>query len=105
MQHQDLGSFTDNKIFYDFGGSVGGINLEGWTAPEQVNFKHWFAWIFLAVWGLLFTRRYTGIGMAVMIIWLWLFRTWNWIEVSDIIFGFVALLAVVGWMVDAMRRN
>ncbi|KKM23172.1 hypothetical protein LCGC14_1617860, partial [marine sediment metagenome] len=104
VQHQDLGSFTDKKIFYNFKSS-GGINLEGWSGVEQTNFKHWFAWIFLAAWGMLFTRRYTGIGMTTMIIFLWIFRTWAWIEVSDIVFGFVALLAVVGWMVDAMRRN
>ena len=104
IKHPDLGNFTDKKIFYQFKSS-GAIDLEGWTPAEQVNIKKWVAWIFLGVWGLLFSRRYTGIGMTSMIIMLWLFRKWAWIDVSGLIFGFVALLAVVGWLVDAMRRN
>lgn len=102
--HQDLGNFTDKKIFYEFKGS-GGIDLEGWTPIEQEAIKKWIAWLFLGIWGLLFSRRYMGVGMSTMIIFLWIFKTWNWIEVSNLIFGFVTLLAVVGWIVDAMRKN
>ncbi len=104
VKHPDIGNFTDKKVFYQFKSS-GAINLEGWTPQEQIDIKNWIAWIFLGIWGLLFSRRYTGIGMTSMIIWLWLFRKWAWLDVSGLIFGFVALLAVVGWLVDAMRRN
>ena len=104
VKHLDLGNFTDKNIFYQFKGS-GVIDLIGWTPIEQTNIKKWGAWIFLGAWGLLFTRRYMGIGMTSLIIFLWLFRQWNWIEVPNLIFGFVTLLVVVGWLVDAMRRN
>ncbi len=77
----------------------------GWTPTEQTEIKNWIAWIFLAILGMLFSRRYTGIGMTLVVIFLWIFRKWNWIEVPDLIFSFVALLAVVGWIVDAMRKN
>ncbi len=104
VQHLDLINFTDKKIFYEFKGS-GTIDLIGWNSTEQTTIKKWFAWIFLAMWGMFFTKRYVGIGMSTLIIFLWIFKTWNWIEVPALIFGFVALLAVVGYLVDAMRRN
>ncbi len=104
VEHLDFTNFTEKKMFYQFKGS-GAIDLLGWTPTEQTSIKNWIAWIFIFGWGMLFSRRYTGIGMTTMIIFLWIFRKWNWIDVPDIIFGFVALLAVVGWIVDAMRRN
>ena len=104
VKHTDFTNFTEKKMFYQFKGS-GAIDLLGWTPTEQTSIKKWIAWIFLAVLGMLFSRRYMGIGMIVVIIFLWIFRKWNWIEVPDLIFGFVALMAVVGWIVDAMRKN
>ncbi len=105
VKHLDIANFTDRKIFYDFDSGSGTLNLEGWTGVEQIEIKKWFSWIFLFSWGLLFSRRYIGVGMTTMIIWLWLFKTWEWVEVSPLIFSFVALLAVIGWVVDSMRRN
>ncbi len=105
VKHPDFTNFTEKKMFYQFKGS-GGIDLKGWTPIEQTEIKNWVAWIFLAILGMLFSRRYTGIGMTLVVIFLWIFRKWNWIEnVSDLVFGFVALLAVVGYIVDAMRKN
>ncbi|KKL09611.1 hypothetical protein LCGC14_2564150, partial [marine sediment metagenome] len=104
VKHTDFTNFTEKKMFYQFKGS-GAIDLLGWTPTEQTSIKKWIAWIFLAVLGMLFSRRYMGIGMTSLIIFLWLFRQWNWIEVPNLIFGFVTLLVVVGWLVDAMRRN
>lgn len=104
VKHQVLTNFSESRVFFD-GGDASVINFDGWTPAEQVNFKKLFAWGFLAIWGLMFTRKYMGIGMTSLVAWLWIFQTWKWIEVDGIVFGFVVLLAVVGWIVDSMRRN
>lgn len=104
VKHQVLINFSESKIFYD-PGQASVIFFDGWTVKEQTDFKKWFTWLFLGFWGLMFTRRYMGIGMTSLVVWLWVFRTWKWIDVPDLVFGFVVLMAVVGWMVDAMRRN
>ena len=106
FEHPGLSNFTELRTFYEFfAGTQSALNLEGWTSEEQSVFKKWIAWIFLAVWGMFWSRRYIGIGMTTMIIWLWIFRTLKWVEVPAIVFGFVALLAVVGWIVEAMKKE
>ncbi len=106
VQHQDFINFTDKKVFFQLTGtSSGALDLEGWTPAEQRDLKKWFAFIFLAIWGLMFSRLHAGIGMTTLIIWLWIFRIFEWVEVSGLIFGFLALLAVIGWVVEAMRKN
>ncbi len=104
VKHQVLINFSESRIFYD-PGQASIIDFDGWTTQQQTDFKKWFTWLFLGFWGLMFSRRYMGIGMTSLVVWLWLFRTWKWIDVPDLIFGFVVLLAVVGWIVDSMRRN
>ena len=103
--HPGLSNFTETRPWYEFGGTRGALNLEGWSDTEQINFKKWATWIFLAVWGMFWTRRYIGIGMTTLVIWLWIFMTLKWVDVSNLIFGFVALLAVVGWIVEAMKKE
>ena len=105
--HPDLSNITDKKVFYEFaaGGEASALNLEGWTLAEQKDIKKWTAFIFLALWGLLFSKLHAGIGMTTMVIWLWLFRTWGWVDVDGKIFAFVAFMAVIGWVVESMRKN
>ncbi len=103
--HPGLSNFTELRPWYEFIGEVGALNLEGWSDSEQITFKKWGAWFFIAIWGMFFSRRYVGIGMTTMAIWLWIFRTLKWIDVTDVVFGFVVLLAVVGWMVEAMKKE
>lgn len=103
--HPGLSNFTETRPWYEFGGNFGALNLEGWSSSEQITFKNWAAWIFLFVWGMLWSRRYIGLGMTTLVIWMWIFKTLNWIEVNNLVFGFVALLAVVGWIVEAMKKE
>ena len=103
--HPGLSNFTETRPWYEFGGVIGASNLEGWSDTEQINFKKWATWIFLAVWGMFWSRRYIGIGMTTLVIWLWIFRILKWVDVSNLVFGFVALLAVVGWIVEAMKKE
>ena len=105
--HPDLSNITDRKVFYEFGGVPGtsALDLDGWTLAEQKDIKKWTAFIFLALWGLLFSKLHAGIGMTTMVIWLWLFRTWKWVDVDGRIFIFIALMAIVGWVVEMMRKN
>ncbi len=103
--HPGLSNFTETRPWYEFGGNFGALNLEGWSPSEQITFKNWIAWFFLAVWGMFWSRRYIGIGMTTLVIWMWIFRTLKWIDVSALVFGFVALLAVVGWIVEAIKRE
>ncbi len=105
FDHPGMSNHTDKKVFYGFLGPAGALDLEGWSVPEQQNIKKWFAWIFLFFWGLLFSRIHAGLAMTTMIIFLWLFRQWQWIIIDDIIFGFVALIAVISWIVEAMKKN
>ena len=105
FEHPGLSNFTETRPWYEFGGVVGALNLEGWSDIEQINFKKWFTWIFIFIWGMLWTRRYIGIGMTTLVIWLWIFKTLKWIDVSNLVFGFVALLAVVGWIVEAIKKE
>ena len=77
--HPGLINFTETRPWYEFGGTFGALNLEGWSPQEQISFKNWASWIFLAVWGMLWSRRYIGIGMTTLIIWLWIFKTLIWI--------------------------
>ncbi|KKK53811.1 hypothetical protein LCGC14_3091000, partial [marine sediment metagenome] len=64
-----------------------------------------FAFVFLAAWVLIFSSFHAGIAVGTMAIWLWLFRFWQWIEVSNLIFGFILLIAIVVWIVEAMKRT
>ena len=106
FDHPGLSNHTDKKIFYGFlGGGAGALDLEGWTIPEQQDIKKWFAFIFLFFWGLLFSRIHAGIAMTSTAVFLWLFRIWEWIIISDVVFGFVVLIAVIAWIVEAMKRN
>ena len=112
VQHPDLTSidsnidgFLDKKVFYETSGTVGGFNLAGWTPSEQVDLKKWAAWIFIFFWAFLFSTRHIGIGMTSMVIWIWIFRVWKWIDINNLIFGFVVLIAVVGWIVESMRKQ
>ncbi|KKK79991.1 hypothetical protein LCGC14_2827950, partial [marine sediment metagenome] len=103
--HPGLSNFTEIRSWYEFGGVVGALNLEGWSDADQINFKKWATWIFLAVWGMFWSRRYIGIGMTTLVIWLWVFRTLKWVDVNIVVFSFIALLAVVGWIVEAIKRE
>ena len=103
--HPGLSNFTETRPWYEFGGTSGALDLEGWSDTEQINFKKWFTWIFLAVWGMIWSRRYIGIGMTSLVIFLWIFKTLKWVDVPNLIFGFVTLLAVVGWIVEAMKKE
>ncbi len=104
--HPGLSNHTDKKVFYGFlDGGAGALDLVGWSIPEQKNIKKWFAFIFLFFLGLLFSRAHAGLAMTSVIIFLWLFKQWEWIIISDLIFGFVALIAVVAWIVEAMKKN
>ncbi len=105
FEHPGLSNFTETRPWYEFGGAAGALNLEGWSETEQINFKKWAAYIFVFVGGMLWTRRYIGIGMTTLVIWLWIFKTLKWIDISTVVFGFVALLAVVGWIVEAMKKE
>lgn len=99
-------NFTESQVFYEFeGGGAGVLDMPGWTIPEQINLKKWFAWIFLAFWGFLFTRRFISFGIISLAGWLWLFKTFQWIEISNLIFGFVVLIAVVTFLVEQMKQN
>ncbi len=104
--HPGLSNHTDKKVFYGFlGGGAGALDLIGWDIDEQKVIKKWFAFIFLFFLGLLFSRAHAGLAMTSVIIFLWLFKQWEWIIISDLIFGFVALIAVVAWIVEAMKKN
>ena len=103
--HPGLSNFTETRPWYEFGGNFGALNLEGWSPSEQITFKKWGAYMFLFVWGMFWSRRYIGIGMTTLVIWMWIFKTLNWIDVPALVFGFVALLAVVGWIVEAIKRE
>lgn len=107
VQHPDLDNFTDRRIFYQFQGQESGaIDLEGFTQAEQIDIKKWTAVIFLAMWGLLFPRRFAGLGMVTLIGWLFIFRIIGWIqEVTPLIFGFVAFLAILAWVVEAIKKE
>ncbi len=104
--HPDLSNHTDKKVFYGIGDtSSGALELQGWTPTEQRDIKKWVAYIFLIVWVLIFSSVHSGLAIATMTIWLWMFRLWQWVEVSGIIFGFLILIGVVAWIVEAMRKN
>ncbi|KKL78977.1 hypothetical protein LCGC14_2019420, partial [marine sediment metagenome] len=104
--HPDLSNHTDKKVFYGIGDtSSGALELQGWSPQEQKDIKKWVAYIFLIVWVLIFSSVHSGLAIATMTIWLWMFRLWQWVEVSGIIFGFLILIGVVAWIVEAMRKN
>ena len=105
--HQDLINFTDKKIFYKLeeGGSQGAIDLKGWNTQEQKDIKKWIAFLFLAVWVLLFSKLHAGLGMTTLVIWVWIFRSWNWIDVNAVVFGFLAIFVIVAWIVEAIKKQ
>lgn len=99
-------NFTENRVFYQFGDSPqGALNLPGFSVQEQKDIKKWIAFIFLIGWVLIFSALHSGLAVSTLIFWLWLFRQFQWIEVSGIVFGFVALIAVVAWIVEGMKKN
>ena len=102
--HPDLSNHTDKKVFYGMGDTPA-LDLPGWSSQEQKDIKKWVAYIFLIVWVLIFSSVHSGLAIATMTIWLWMFRLWQWVEVSGIIFGFLILIGVVAWIVEAMRKN
>ena len=106
FDHPGLSNHTDKKIFYGFlGGGAGALDLKGWTIPEQQDIKKWFAFIFLFFFGFLFSKIHAGIAMVSVAIFLWFFRLWEWVIIGDAIFGLIALIAVVGFIVEAMKKN
>ena len=106
FEHPGLSNVTEKRGWYETNAGIGGaLDLVGWTPLEQQEIKGWIAWIFLAIWGLLWSRRHIGIGMSTLVIWLWVFRQWEWIEVNNVVFGFVVLMAVVGWLVETLKKN
>ena len=106
FEHPGLSNVTEKKSWYETNPGIGGaLNLKGWTATEQRDGKKWIAWIFIGIWGMLWSRRHIGIGMSTLVIWLWVFKTWQWIEITNIVFGFVVLMAVIGWLVETLKNN
>ena len=103
--HPGLSNVTEKKAWYETTGAAGALDLRGWSVDEQIDLKKWISWIFLAIWGLLWSRRHIGIGMSTLVIWLWIFKTWQWIDISNVVFGFVVLMAVIGWLVETIKKG
>lgn len=104
--HSDITNFTDKKVFYDLvAGAAGAIDLVGWTANEQVIIKKWTAFIWIGLWGLLFSKIHAGIGIGSLIFWVWIFKVFNWIQVNNLIFGLLTIMAATAWIAELIRRE
>lgn len=105
FEHPDIINATEKRVFFQLT-SGSAVDFEGWSAEDEAKIKKWAAWIFLVVWIMFFSQVHAGVALVSMVGWLWIFRKLGWIVgVSDLIFGFVVLLAIVTWMLESMRKN
>ena len=96
-------NITNKKIF----GSPADIlsELSGWTASEGAQLKFWIAIMFLVVWGMIFTAKFAGIGLATTYIWLVVFQWNGWISLNATTIAILGVVAVLAFISDMVKTQ
>jgi len=103
-QHSTLGyNISEFKFWGEYENYIG--EFKGFTAGEAKNIRHYVSAMFLVVWGLLFSAKHIGIGLTSTFFWVVILKWIGWFLLGTLWIVLIGIIAVFGWVYEAMRRT
>jgi len=104
VQHDLLDyNISQFRTFGDFTTSMG--QFQGFTPTEEYNLKKFGSGIFLIIWGFLFSQKHAGVGLGTTFVWVLILKAWGWFPISYLWVSVIGFVAVLAFIVEAMRKN
>lgn len=93
--------------FRSFGFISPGVDLgfQGFSDEQETNLKFFGSAVFLVVWGMLFSAKHAGVGLASTFIWTILFRGFGWLPIPYLWMSVLGFLAIGGFIYEGWRKN